>query len=345
MAALAHVNAGLALIASAREPEVQRLLLQTRADIELFRGNAAQALHDVDLALALGTGDDAHLAGLHNTAGRALLHRGDLAAAIDALDVALILFRRLGRIDQEVKVSNNLAAACFHQGDWRRAEQYWLRCREVAARMGDAQELSQTLNNLGYLYLQQGALERAEAILDHAMALAREGGREHVLAMSLGNRGELHLQRRQLGDARRSLERALATFTRIGASDDRRETLRRLAAVTLAEGRPVEALAEALALRAEADVATGEQIALACVAAAALRALDRAAEARAHLAQVRELAGSPLDAARLDLAESRACAAAGAPEEAAQLEARAIAGYGALGALAVVAREATDDAP
>src|SRR5262249_43945295 len=156
-AAAEHASAGLALARSARHRELAALLLKTRGDIDVFRRDARSALAYLDSALGeAGDAGPEVMADLHGTRGRAGVHAGDYARAIDSLEQALAIYERLGRIEQEAKILNNLGAACYFQGRWDRAQTSWERFRRLCERIDDVQELTTALSNLGSLLRDRG---------------------------------------------------------------------------------------------------------------------------------------------------------------------------------------------
>ncbi|MBM3266624.1 MAG: AAA family ATPase [Candidatus Sericytochromatia bacterium] len=86
--------------------------LGSLADLALRRGNEAYALAAVDECLALmrASGHGEHAASIHATRGRALLQRGDAAAAREALDTARSLAESAGDAPLAEKLGRELAA-------------------------------------------------------------------------------------------------------------------------------------------------------------------------------------------------------------------------------------------
>ncbi len=130
--------------------------------------------------------------------------------------------------------------------------------------------------------------------------------------MVVGNLGEVRLLQGRLDQARSSLSEAIVLAERIGSLDEALEGRRRLAQVTLAEGDPARALADAdrwLAdARAQGNAAEeGNLLRIRGEALLALGRTDASCAALARAASILKESGGALDQARvaLSLARSR----------------------------------------
>ncbi|MBI4508958.1 MAG: tetratricopeptide repeat protein [Deltaproteobacteria bacterium] len=337
-AAVEHSTCGLALARAAGDKDLGALLIKTRADVETFRGEPRVALVHLDGALAdvAGLGDLTR-ADVHHTHGHACIHAGDYARAIDSLDQAIAVYRKLGRVEQEAKSVNNLGAACYFQGEWDRAHGAWERFRTLCERIDDSQELVMALNNLGSLHRDRGEFREALALLERGRAIAEKIGRLHAVGLVLGNRGETLMRQGDLPAARDLYDRCLQLFKSLGAREDEIETRRRLCELEIAVGHVDVALDQAIDAAREARLAGArlEEGALHRVAANALRLqgdLESAAwfVERAH-AIVTSL-GARYEQAKVDMELTELALTWTRPSDAEDHLDRAIESFAALGA-------------
>jgi signal transduction histidine kinase/Tfp pilus assembly protein PilF len=347
VAAAEHATAGLALVRTLLPRsfhDLASLLNQTRADIAIYRGDAKAALRDVDVALADADSiSERVLADAYSVRGRAFVHAGDYGEAARALERASAVYQKLGYVEKELKVQNNLGAAFFFQGDWEKARASWDRFRLLCERTGEATELVNALNNLGSLLRDQGDLADAMALLERARLVAERVGHAHMGAMILGNRGEVLFRQGDLAGARECYERCLARFTELGARADRIETQRRLCELDLAAGRVEASLDKAIdAAREAREIGLKlEEGALERVAATALRLqgdLDSAAWFVERARGLFTTLGARYERAKVDLEAAEQDAARGRVEEAQSHLARAVETFTQLGARGDLAR-------
>jgi signal transduction histidine kinase/tetratricopeptide (TPR) repeat protein len=337
-AATEHASVGAMLARAAKDNDLTALLAMTRADIDVFRGDPRGALAHVERAIseAIGAGERV-LADLHGTRGRASIHDGDYAKAIESLERSVSLHQRHCRVEQEAKMLNNLGAACYFQGAWDRAQSSWERFAQLCERMGDAQELAVALNNLGLIARDRGDLPVALGLLDRARRIAQKADRRHTLGMILGNRGETLFRQGDLAAAREHYETCLGIFEPLGAREDVIETKRRLCELDLAGGRVDAALDRAIdaARDAQAAGAKLEEGVLHRVAANALRLQGDLSSSLWFIERAREILttlGASHELARVDLETAELCTARGKDTEAEAHLTRAVEAFAALGA-------------
>ncbi|HKA86656.1 MAG TPA: ATP-binding protein [Haliangiales bacterium] len=337
-AAIEHASAGLALARAAGRRDLVVLFLKTRGDIDVFRGDARAALGFLENALAeAGDAGPELMADVYGTRGRAGIHAGDYARAVEALDRSLVIYRKLGRIEQEAKILNNLGAACYFQGLWDRAQTSWERFRSLCERLDDAQELTVALSNLGSLARDRGDFAGALALLERAEGIADRAGRTHFVGLARGNRGDVLARQGDLAGARACYESCQVLFQRLGAREDLIETRRRLVELDLAAGRVDKALDQAIDLARDAREAglRLEEATLHRLAAAALRQQADLDSADWFIARAQEIAaelGARYDLARIDAEAAEIASKRGRPADADRLLGRAVETFGALGA-------------
>lgn len=337
-AAIEHASAGLALARAAGERELCARILVTRADIEIYRGDPRGAQAHLEAALAEAAElSEALLADVHHARGRAFVHAGEYARAIESLERAIAGYQRVGRVVQETYALNNLGAACYFQGEWDRARSCWERFRRLCERIDESVELVNALNNLGSLYKDRGELGEALAALDRARAVAERTGRAHMAAMALGNRGEVLARQGDFVGARQCYERCLKLFESLGAREDLIETRRRLCELDVMEGRIEPALDRVIDAARDAQMAGArlEEAALHRVAATALRFHGDLDSATWFVERAREMAttlGARYERAKVDVEAAELAAARGRPQDAEAALARAAEVFAQLGA-------------
>ncbi len=337
-AAIEHASAGLALARAAGRRDLAALVLKTRGDIEVFRGDARAALGYLENALAEAGDSGAEvMADIYGTRGRAGIHAGDYGRAVEALDRSLVIYRKLGRIEQEAKILNNLGAACYFQGLWDRAQTSWERFRSLCERLDDAQELTVALSNLGSLARDRGDFAGALALLERAEGIADRAGRTHFVGLARGNRGDVLARQGDLGGARACYESCQVLFQRLGAREDLIETRRRLVELDLAVGRVDKALDQAIDLARDAREAglRLEEATLHRLAATALRQQTDLESAEWFIERAQEIAtelGTRYELARIDAEAAEIASKRGRPADADRLLGHAVETFGALGA-------------
>ncbi|HUF90489.1 MAG TPA: CHAT domain-containing tetratricopeptide repeat protein [Gemmatimonadota bacterium] len=282
----------------------------------------AAALEAIEIAREIG--EPVREAYLWNNVAGAHTFMGDHARAIDAYGRALALAP-----DDDPyldRITAGLAAAHKGRAEFARAEELYLRAREINRRTEDRYTAGIIHDGLGGLYALTG--RHHEALAEYAAALesTRLTGARAAEGFTLGHMAELHARLGDAAGARASAEAALAIQRETGDRSGEADALALLAELTLAAGEIDAAIAlyrEALAVAREsnlktrlADAATGLAVALLSAGRApeALIAADDALAA-AHAA------GNPDLAARAGHRRADALWVLGRPAEArAQLE-------------------------
>ena len=144
--------------------------------------------------------------GLDRPDAIAWLEKG-IDAAIRAGDVRLEAYGRL-----------NAAAPLIDAREFRRAQAYLVRAREVFGALEERTGLGAAELNTANLYSREDRWTDAEDAFDRAIALARETGNRNQEAYALFNRGQMAKRRGLRGEARALLTQAKAIFTEIGAA-------------------------------------------------------------------------------------------------------------------------------
>jgi len=217
----------------------------------------------------------------------------------------------------------NLITACTSAGEWERAAE-WCELVDEFARDRDAMPLVGACRTIhADLLLATGRWPEAERALQSALATHARYVPQ-MSAPTVASMAELRVRQGRLPEAEQLL----------GGREEHPASLRALALLRIAEGRPqvAAALLERGLRAAEGDAMRAAQL-LAPLVDARLACGDFAgAEAAARdLAELARRSGTRLVAARADVATARVALAAGRASEAAERARRALAAFSRLG--------------
>ena len=216
----------------------------------------------------------------------------------------------------------NLIAACTSAGDWERATE-WCELVDEFAREHDTAPLYGSCRTIhADVLLARGRWEDAERALQSALDVHARYVPQ-LAAPTVAAMAELRVRQNRLSEAEQLL---------VGR-EEHPESLRALAHLRLAQGRPTvaAALLERGLLAAEGDALQTSQLLAALVdARLAAAEVDAAEEAARRLAELADGSGIPIVVARAELAAARVHVAAARPGEAAEAAGRSLSDFGAL---------------
>jgi tetratricopeptide (TPR) repeat protein len=167
---------------------------------------------------------------------------------------ALPIYERLGDLNGQASVLNNLGIDAYYEGHWDEARRLYERTRDLCRRCGNITVDGTALNNIGEILSDQGQLAEAEAVFREALALWRSVTFPVGLGLCLSNLGRVASRAGRYDEARELFAESRRHFERIGADAflvelDSREAERLLLA---GESAGAVALAESAATKAEA---------------------------------------------------------------------------------------------
>ncbi len=167
------------LLKVAEAPDgVWAVALRARGRLALRQGDAEQAIHWLDAAVALcrRLGDDRELAFSLDSLGLALVVQGALEEAAPLQGESLELFERVADREGLRRAHKHLGEAALARGQPERAQSLLERSLALALELGNAYAVEATLHSLGDALLEQGALDRAADRYREALTHAAERG-------------------------------------------------------------------------------------------------------------------------------------------------------------------------
>lgn len=262
-------------------------------------------------------------------AATAATRLGELGRGVTLAEAALERFRHRADTDGRMRTMNLLGAIAFEHGRMEEAERCFGDALELARvvedarmfahasnnlasvahlrnrpdlalslyrnallgyqRIGDRRGTAQTYHNLGLTFRQRQDWRDAEDAAHQAVRHAEEVAEPSLLALAVMGRAEIHLDRGDLGLARPELARAERLCAEGHDQVGLGEAGRLRAVLALKEGRPTEALSEALAVAAGAERlgVLQQQAECLAVAAAAAQRLGHESDAERYRTQAR----------------------------------------------------------
>lgn len=146
---------------------------------------------------------------------------------------ALEIYERLGDLDRQAAVLNNLGGFAYHEGRWDDAVELYRRSRDASERAGDLANAAYGDYNVGEVLSDQGRWEEAEVELRRARRTWRGSGYESEAAAAAALLGRNAVRAGRHAEGLRLLEEAVAAARSLHAMSD----------AALLEGYLAEALA------------------------------------------------------------------------------------------------------
>jgi tetratricopeptide (TPR) repeat protein len=185
----------------------------------------------------------------------ALVQSGRPAEAVHS-ERALAIYGRLGQLDREAAVLNNLGGFAYFEGRWDDAVALYRRGADASVRAGDLANAAYGDCNVGEVLSDQGRLAEAAKLLNRARRVWRGTGYDWGVAFVTAQLGRIAVREKRRDDGRRLLEEALAGFERLHVAGDAVWVEALLAEAAAFAGRSAEAFAAAgrlLAAQASPD--------------------------------------------------------------------------------------------
>jgi class 3 adenylate cyclase/tetratricopeptide (TPR) repeat protein len=268
-------------------------LAATLATLRQRQGRMADAigLCRGAIAEAEAAGADAPLANACFILDWALVQSGRASEAVHS-QRALELYAKLGQLDREAMVLNNLGGFAYFDGRWDEAVALYRRGAELHLRAGDVGSSAFGDCNVAEVLADQGRLDEAEVLLRRARRTWRSTGHEWGVASCDALLGRVAVRAGQHDDGIALLRQAHLAFTELRTTDDARWV------------ESLTAEAYAMSARPEAALNTADLLLAGLPSGARLSALLHRVRGFGF-AQLDDLASAE-DALEASLAEARA---------------------------------------
>jgi class 3 adenylate cyclase/tetratricopeptide (TPR) repeat protein len=200
---------------------VRARLTSLLATVHQHRGDAAAAIRlcREAIAEAEATGEDAALAHACFILDWALFDAGRPDEATHS-PRALAIYERLGELDRQAAVLNNMGGFAYHRGHWAEAVDLYRRAAEASERAGDVANAAFGDLNVGEVLADQGHLREAEARLRRARRIWRGSGYEGGAAFATALLGRTEVRSGRPAEGEALLLEALGALRRLGAASE-----------------------------------------------------------------------------------------------------------------------------
>jgi class 3 adenylate cyclase/tetratricopeptide (TPR) repeat protein len=227
--------------------------LSMLATVRQRQGRMSDAIALCEQAIREGeaTGEDAALAHACFVLDWALVDSGRADEATHS-PRALEIYERLGDLDRQAAVLNNMGGFAYHEGRWDDAVGLYRRAAEASERAGDIANAAFGNCNVGEVLSDQGHMEFADGELRRALRIWRGSGYEWGTAIVTALLGRIAVRVGAHGESHSLLGESLAEFRRLGAMSDAALVDAYLAEAFAYSGESKEALAAADRLLADA---------------------------------------------------------------------------------------------
>ncbi len=267
-------------------------LITTLGSVRRQQGRAAEAarLFGEGLAAAAQAGDDVLEARAGFMLDWVLFELGRREEAVRS-ERALETYERVGDLERQSVVLNNLGMFAYWEGHWARAAELYARAAETSERAGDAWAAAYGDCNIGELRSDQGDYADAEVRLRRARRVWRGTEDDAGVAFTSALLGRLAVRDGRAAEGIELIRIAIRDFRDLDAAGDAALAEAYLAEAELLSGRPRDALAGADRQLADRERGAARPLLLRIRGAALARIGDRdgaAAALREALEAARE---------------------------------------------------------
>jgi class 3 adenylate cyclase/tetratricopeptide (TPR) repeat protein len=228
-AAVRWAKRGLRLLevdSRARAPACRAQTLSVLATVRQREGRMHQAIDLCRSVIAeVGDGDRrdpalaAPLAHAYFILDWALYDAGRPQEAVHSAR-ALEIYERLGDLDRQAAVLNNLGMFAYYEGRWQDAVELYQRAAEASERAGDIANAAFGACNVGEVLSDQGRLAEAETRLGQALRIWRGSGYEWGTAFVMAALGRTAVRAGRSDEGLELLQQADREFRRLRALGD-----------------------------------------------------------------------------------------------------------------------------
>ena len=204
--------------------------------------NAARVTYQQALATYRELGAERAVAGALGDIAITLYDQGDLARASEMYQQELVAMRNVGDKIGVANSLNSIGNVLADEGDQAGAQKAYRDALAVFREAGSKSDIAMTMGNLASLLADEGNLRESKEMSEQALEIKRSLHIPHSEAYTLSNLGNLLLVEGDLAGARKMHEDALALRKELGEKSTANEDRLYLAAVTLEEDKPADAL-------------------------------------------------------------------------------------------------------
>jgi CHAT domain-containing protein/Flp pilus assembly protein TadD len=145
-----------------------------RGDTAANKGQYPAAIDAYQTALAQAAQSPPDIQRILNKLGQVLMHRGDYAQSIAALEQSLALAVSLKDADAEQSTANNLGIVYYFVGDYQQAYNTYQRAYRLAVQLNDRGSQGKVLASLGILYRVTQDYDEALRYSQASLTIAQE---------------------------------------------------------------------------------------------------------------------------------------------------------------------------
>ena len=245
-----------------------RVIALTAALAELLRRDGpwtdAITRHAAAVQAAQRAGDRLGQANALTNLGNVRRLTGDYAAAAQAQEQALAIYRDIGDRLGQANALNYLGNVRLHTGDYAGAAQAEEQALGIYRDLGDQRGQATALNDLGNVRRATGDYPGAAQALEHALGIYRDFGDRRLQAYALNSKATLHRVSGDLARAQECHQQALELARAIASRWDEAHALAGLGRCAMADGHATTQAAALLqrALEIFQQIGAGETPAL-----------------------------------------------------------------------------------
>jgi eukaryotic-like serine/threonine-protein kinase len=267
--------------------------LRKRSFVNWRRGelDEARRLNERALKIYREVGQQQGTAGALGGLGVLANTLGQYTEARNYFRQALEIYRRIGDRQNTAWAIASIAGTHVLLNELDEGLRGYEEALVLSRQIGDQNQIGTTLTNIGMTSAAIGDLAKAERCITEALEIFRKGGDRSSAAYCDGELGTIALRRGDLAKARVHHERAIAERRATGETAALPENQLLLSLVSLEEGNPTGALADATtaASEFETEERASEHAAALVMISRANEKLGRAGEARAAITAAKKL--------------------------------------------------------
>jgi tetratricopeptide (TPR) repeat protein/TolB-like protein len=205
-------------------------------------------LWEMALAVYSEIGNQSALATVTMNLANALADDGQLDEAIRRYQQVLAVAREIGARRIQSATLSNLGVALMWRGDYLLAQPRLAEAVAINTEIADRDGEATALGNLAWVSRIRGELREAQRLAEQSLDIRRALGVRSGVATALADLSMIRASAGELAAARKLLEESLSVRTELGEQTKVLETQLSLAALSIDEGRPLEAEAPAMAI-------------------------------------------------------------------------------------------------